>query len=139
MGCESTKKKYLMKILELGKEIITVETLESIIIKTSFEENEIYSLLQLFLILKPNFEGKITNLQLMELGNFKYSPFGIHLLEALGLKKIKHNYIQLNTKANEDNTENELTNIENNNENHQIDFDVFTIPYMFSPSNDSKA
>ena len=69
------------KIKIEGEGLIDDELIDSIILKTNFEEEEILNLLIEFIKLEPNENGLISNYQFLQMPNIKYSPFGYHLLE----------------------------------------------------------
>jgi len=80
MGCcHSVLTRRKIKIE--GEGIIDDEIIDSIILKTNFEEEEILNLLIEFIKLEPNENGLISNYQFLQMPNIKYSPFGYHLLE----------------------------------------------------------
>ncbi len=87
MGCQSSYKEYSNKIKKESNNFINQQQIEAISMQSGFEPKEIYFLLLKFKKLEPNFEGKISNSQLLQLPEFKYSPFKHSLIRALGLKQ----------------------------------------------------
>jgi len=84
MGCcHSVLTRRKIKIE--GEGLIDDETIDSIILKTNFEEEEILNLLIEFIKLEPNENGLISNYQFLQMANLKYCPFGYHLLEVFEL------------------------------------------------------
>jgi Ca2+-binding EF-hand superfamily protein len=87
MGCHSTSEAYKFKIINLSKltEQQALYLIEQIKVSTNLNEKDIYHLMKKFYQLDPNEEGLLSNSQLLEFPQFKYSPFRKHLLRVFKL------------------------------------------------------
>jgi hypothetical protein len=111
MGCQSSSEKYKEKLFQLSKfpKHQTQFIIDQILKLTEFTEKEIFFLMKHFYSLEPNEEGLISNSQLLEFPQFKYSPFKKNLIRVFKLdttldmdvqpylKEDKEDFIEFNT------------------------------------------
>ena len=87
MGCGPSKEKIIQEIVENSTGLVDKNIVNIIMIKTGFDENELLTLIKIFVKLKPNKKGRLTYKKFLQCPFFKYCPFGWHLLEAFELIK----------------------------------------------------
>ena len=111
MGCQSSSEKYKEKLFQLSKlpKHQTQFIIDQILNLTDFKEKEIFFLMENFYSLDPNEEGLISNSQLLDFPQFKYSPFKKNLIRVFKLdttldmdvqpylKEDKEDFIEFNT------------------------------------------
>ena len=76
MGCGLTKEQMVMEIINQSNGLLDNNIVNLIMIKTGFDENELLTLIKIFIKLKPNKKGRLNYQKLLQCNIFKYSLFG---------------------------------------------------------------
>jgi len=89
MGLTNSKDKIIQKIIQLsqsGPRALSDSDIQEIMMNSQFQEDELLKLYEKFQTLDENTAGVLTNQQLLNLDEFKYTPFRRRLIYGLQLK-----------------------------------------------------
>ena len=104
MGLASSQDKYIGEIIEMSQKCphkLKESDIQEIIMNSQFKEKELRKLYEKFLQLDEDNQGMLTNIQLLNLPEFKFTPFRTRLFYALQLKSDEE-VIKIRNMQNED-------------------------------------